>query len=357
MTYVRNAWYVAAWSNELDGSKPIGMKVLGDRIALYRTAGGRIVALEDRCVHRLAPLSQGRCEGEHLRCMYHGMLFDPDGKVVEIPGQDLIPAQARVRTYPVVERDSWIWVWMGDAAVADERLIPPAVGLDHPDYMLGHGQLDYAAEARLINDNLLDFSHITFVHADSFNVGEGMADTPAKITPLERGIRYERWLENLQTNSAGQPDTPVDTYMSYDYLLPGVLTMGFGSFAVGAARRFGYGRPDMSEAVRDTGFTSQAVTPMADRSCRYFFSFGPHRKFGTDIMRDMMMAVAAKAFDEDKVMIEAQQQVIDDTPEVKVMPTVHDRSVIMFNRLVETLAQDEQQARSSAATPRALATA
>ena len=56
-------------------------------------------------------------------------------------------------------------------------MIPPAVGLDHPDYILGHGHLDYEAEARLINDNLLDFSHLTFVHADSFGAGPQFAET------------------------------------------------------------------------------------------------------------------------------------------------------------------------------------
>src|SRR5205814_1975289 len=81
---------------------------------------------------------------------------------------ELTPGNARVKSYVVVERHSWIWVWMGEAAEADPALIPPAVGLDHPDYILGHGHLDYAAEARLINDNLLDFSHLSYVHANSF---------------------------------------------------------------------------------------------------------------------------------------------------------------------------------------------
>ena len=98
MTYVKNAWYVAAWEHEIEDGKPYQMMVLGEPIVLYRTAEtGGVVALEDRCVHRLAPLSLGRCEGAKLRCMYHGLLFDTDGKCVEIPGQELIPAKARVR--------------------------------------------------------------------------------------------------------------------------------------------------------------------------------------------------------------------------------------------------------------------
>ena len=90
----------------------------------------------------------------------------------------------------------------GDPGAADDTLIPPAVGLDHPDYILGHGQLDYAAEARLINDNLLDCSHLTFVHAASFGAGPEFAANPGRITPLERGIRYERWIENSTGSSS-----------------------------------------------------------------------------------------------------------------------------------------------------------
>ena len=139
MTYVRNAWYVAGWSDDLETGVPFGIRILGEPVVIYRGGGGRLAALEDRCVHRLAPLSLGRCEGDNLRCMYHGLLFDADGKVVEIPGQELVPPQAKVRSYPAVDRHSWLWVWMGDPELADEGLIPPAVGFDDPDYILGRG--------------------------------------------------------------------------------------------------------------------------------------------------------------------------------------------------------------------------
>jgi phenylpropionate dioxygenase-like ring-hydroxylating dioxygenase large terminal subunit len=343
MSYVRSTWYVAAWSHEVNGPKPLAATIFGERIVLYRTEAGRVIGMEDRCVHRLAPLSLGRREADGLRCMYHGMLFDAQGRTVQIPGQDTIPSQARVRAYPVVERHGWIWVWMGDAERADESLIPSFAGLEHPDYLLGHGQLDYAAQARLISDNLLDFSHISFVHAQSFDLGSQFAEIRAKITPLERGIRYERWMENFTKNAASQDDTPADSYMSYDYLLPGILLLRVASFAPGTAQRVGYGAPpDIAEAVRDVLVSNQAVTPTGDRTTRYFFSHGIHRRFGNEAVRDAMLEVVTKAFGEDKVMIEAQQQVIDGTPDPKVMATAQDRAVVSFNRLVERLALAER---------------
>jgi len=349
MKYARNAWYVAAWSAELAADEPFAMTILGERIVIWKTSSGSLHALEDRCVHRLAPLSLGRCEGERLRCMYHGMLYEPDGRVCEIPGQDLIPPAARARAFPVADRHSWIWVWMGDPAAADEGLIPPAVGLDHPDYILGHGHLDYASEARLINDNLLDFSHLTFVHAQSFGAGPECAETLARITPIDRGIRYERWIENSMGSTSRKSAEPMDSYMTYDFLVPGVLLMTGGVFPLGTAKALDHGVPDLAKAISGVTFTSQAVTPMTDKTARYFFSWGPHRSHGDAAHRDMLMTIAAKAFAEDKAIIEAQQCVIDMTPEPRIMPTAHDRGVTLFNRLVEKLVKQEAEGISRAA--------
>ncbi|MBN9144532.1 MULTISPECIES: aromatic ring-hydroxylating dioxygenase subunit alpha [unclassified Novosphingobium] len=338
MTYVRNAWYVAGWEQDLAPEKPFALTILGDRLVIWRSASGAVHALEDKCVHRFAPLSLGRCEGEHLRCMYHGLLFDAGGKVAQIPGQDLVPARARVRAYPVVVRHSWIWVWMGDVEAADPALIPPAVGFDDPDYILGCGFLDYQAEARLINDNLLDFSHLTYVHAASFGAGPEFAASQPKVTPLERGVRVERWLENTHGSGNRKSEQLIDGWSSYDFLLPGVLLMWSANYPAGTAKRLNYAPPPMVEAIAGLNFTSQAVTPLTDKTSRYFFSWGPHRKFGDEAMRDHMMGIAGMAFAEDKAMIEAQQKVIDTTPAQDVMPTAHDRGVTLFNRLVEKLA-------------------
>jgi vanillate O-demethylase monooxygenase subunit len=323
--------------------------ILGDRLVLYRTASGKLVALEDRCVHRLAPLSLGRCEGERLRCMYHGLLFEPDGRVAEIPGQDLIPPTARVRAYAVVERHSWVWVWMGAPEQADAALIPPAVGFDDPDYMLGHGHLDYAAEGRLINDNLLDFSHLSYVHANSFGISPDFAKLQPRITPLPRGIRVERWITDTLGASNRKSDVPIDSWQAYDFLIPGVLLMWSANYPAGTARALDHAAPDPAAAIAGLNFTSQAVTPMREKTARYFFSWGPHRRHGDESVRDGMMALAGRAFAEDKLMIEAQQQVIDMTPDPRILPTAHDRGVTLYNRLVKRLAQEEQNSRADAA--------
>jgi len=350
MAYVRDAWYVAGWSRDLGPAQPFALSILGDPIVLYRSESGRLVVLEDRCAHRLAPLSLGRCEGERLRCMYHGLLFDPDGRVAEIPGQDLVPAQARVRSYPVVDRHDWIWVWMGDAAAADEALIPSAVGLSDPDWVLGHGQMDYAAEARLICDNLCDFSHLSFVHANSFGASEAWARSRPRIVPLDRGVRFERWIVG-EPRMSGRGEGKADLWQWYDFMVPGILLMSSAAYPEGTAAACGMNAPAPDRALTGEGvtFTSQAVTPLTDRTARYFFSWGPRRDQGDAALRDMLMGVADQAFTEDRLMIEAQQRVIDATPNPRIMPTSADKGVTLYNGLVHKLARTPGMAIESAA--------
>lgn len=342
MNYVRNAWYVACWTHDVKPGGLLGMRILDEPIVLWRGRDGVLTAFEDRCVHRLAALSLGRCEGNKLRCMYHGMLYDRGGAVVEIPGQDTIPAHARVRTYKVLERHSWVWVWMGDAGMADAASIPPAIGLDHPDYILGYGQLDYAAEARLINDNLLDLSHVSFVHADSFGASEAWARNPVKVTALDRGVRFERWIEAEFSMPGGRYDKPIDRYSRNEFFIPGILLLTGGTYPNGTAKALqNSGAPDLSRADGGVYFTSQAVTPMTPKTSRYFFSWGPRRDCGDETLRDTLMGIAAKAFAEDRAMIESQQKIIDATPKPKVMPTKADRGATMFNNMVAKQLREE----------------
>jgi vanillate O-demethylase monooxygenase subunit len=200
--FVRNCWYAAAWDHELKPGELISRTILGEPIAVYRAGDGGLVAMEDRCCHRFAPLSKGRLEGDDVRCMYHGLKFDRTGQCIEIPGQDMIPRTARVKAYPAVEKHSWIWVWMGDPAKADQGLIPPAVGFEDPGWTLRSGHMDYEANYLLINDNLTDFTHLSYVHRNSFGATEAFARTRPTVERLERGVRIWRWLSNEVLTSA-----------------------------------------------------------------------------------------------------------------------------------------------------------
>jgi vanillate O-demethylase monooxygenase subunit len=186
---------------------------------------------------------------------------------------------------------------------------------------------------------LLDFSHLSYVHANSFGAGPEFATSLPKLEPLDRGVRYSRWMVDTYGQSSRKSDVPVDSYMTYDFLIPGVLLMWSGNYPQGTAKGLDFGAPRLEDAFRGVTFTSQAVTPTGPRGSRYFFSWGPRQGHGDETLRDSLMQLAGVAFGEDKVMIEAQQKVIDRTPGARVMPTAHDKGVTLFNRLVERLAK------------------
>ena len=187
--FLKNAWYVAAGAAEV-GQAPLGRVILNEPIVLYRADSGA-VAFEDRCCHRRAPLSKGRVEGNALRCGYHGLLFNPAGECIEVPGQSRVPRSARVRVYPICEKHRWIWIWMGDPAQADPALIPDLHHNDAPGWKATGGHLVVSADYRYLVDNLMDLSHLAFVHANSIG---SSGDTNPSLTwsrgsDLVRGVR------------------------------------------------------------------------------------------------------------------------------------------------------------------------
>lgn len=344
---VRNAWYVACWNYTLDDSGMFAITIAGEPIVIYRGESGRLVALEDRCCHRAAPLSLGRREGDDLRCMYHGLKFGPDGQCIEIPGQERIPRHACVRAYAVAEKHSWIWVWLGEPETADVGLIPESTGLDHPDYLLKCGEMNYEANYLLINDNLLDFSHLTYVHANTFGNTQQWALTRPEIIGLDRGVRVHRWLKNeLPPRTRGTIDghERVDRWSSYDFLVPGILLLEAGNYPAGTADALDNGPPPADIKPLSCSRSCQAVTPLTQDTSRYFFSFGPARASGDTQLMERMFVMAEAAFAEDKAMIEAQQRTLAINPRVKMMPVSADAALSRFRWLLGRMVKEEAPA-------------
>ncbi|WP_335981863.1 MULTISPECIES: aromatic ring-hydroxylating dioxygenase subunit alpha [Streptomycetaceae] len=174
--FARNQWYVAAWSAEV-GRDLLGRTVLGEPIALYRTEAGGAVALADRCVHRRFPLSASRLDGDQVVCGYHGFTYDTTGTCVFVPGQKRVPRTARVRSYPVAEVDSFVWVWIGDPEAADTAAIPRAPHLVDDGWVTVSGMEPIDCDYGLLVDNLLDLSHETYLHGGYIGTPE-VAQTP-----------------------------------------------------------------------------------------------------------------------------------------------------------------------------------
>lgn len=335
--WVRNAWYVVAWTHELEPGRILARTVVDQPLALYRTGDGAIVAFEDRCCHRFAPLTMGRLEGDDLRCMYHGLKFAPDGRCIEIPGQPRIPQSASVRRYPTAVVGSWVWIWMGEPAAADPGTIPSSVALDDPAYRLKGGQLDYAANYLLIDDNLLDLSHLSFVHENTLGLDMPQwADGRPFVVPLARGLRMQRWLRNHGPRGFMKKlGERLDVWNSYDFLFPGVFLQRTGFYSLGAADASGGKEP--GEAPLFYRLDEQAVTPISARASRYFYAAGARAGDIDPDRLDRLFAVTETAFREDKAIIEAQQRMIDLEPERQMLPTSLDAGPTQFRRMVEAL--------------------
>lgn len=334
--FLRNAWYMAGWSTDFTADKPVAVKMLKEPIVVYRTADGGIAALEDRCCHRLAPLSVGVVEGDDIRCMYHGIKFAPDGRCTEIPGQDRISPAVRVKSYPVQERHACVWVWMGDAKNADEALIPKIHGSDDPFWALGCSTLDIAANAELICDNLLDLSHAPFVHAGTFAGADPESiklmlagEAKRELVELSHGVRAERW-QLGRTSHIYLGDVATDEHVVSDFVTPGVFTLTITTYTPGVLERAKENGGQLEEPFF-MRTTNQMITPIDERSSKFFFNFGPWAKSAE--LKEHAFSIAAKAFLEDKAIIEAQQEMIDQSPDSKMIMLAMDQPVVHYNKI------------------------
>jgi vanillate O-demethylase monooxygenase subunit len=345
MTFIRNSWYVASWSQELSSGKPVAITLLDEPLVLFRTADGAAAALRDCCCHRNAPLSHGRCENGLLRCMYHGLMFDGTGSCVLIPGQTHIPAACRVPSYPTVEQHGAIWVWMGDPTQADRRLLPFPASYDTRDWDMRGSHWDLQANYMLLNDNLADLSHVAFLHEATFGSRDTrIAETHPTITRLERGIRVERWLTDRRKMD-WVPDAPLvsetdyreELWLSYELLAPGIFVMLSELHPVGVARESGYAAPRSKPMHANLNF--QAMTPIGETSTRHFFALGPPSAEAAANPRlpDAILELSLKGFDEDRRMLEAQQHNLARWPIQAAAAIRHDRGVQLLRRIIDRL--------------------
>ncbi|GAB7545171.1 Rieske 2Fe-2S domain-containing protein [Cupriavidus sp. 8B] len=341
--FIRDAWYMVGWAQDFPEAKLVPFTLLSEKLVIFRKSDGSLAALADRCSHRLAPLSLGRLECDQIRCMYHGLKFDSKGCNTEVPFGGRASPTMNVRSYPIAERHSGVWVWMGETEKADVDQIPPFVGVDHPDWALAPGRMDYKANYRLVNDNLLDLSHVTFVHKDSFLSGRGYnpktidAARPT-VSALPNGVQVQRLASSVPVVQflahRFEPGLMCDQVMRYDFLLPGVFLMRHTMYPEGAlARAKALGLPDgtVSETPLYDQFTCQAVTPITETSTCYFWAFGPWERARED--KDLFATLGIQAFEEDRMMVEGQQEIIDGSPGERMKLLAMDGAAVIYGRL------------------------
>ncbi len=338
--FIRNCWYVAAWDHELLSDTLLPRTIIGDPVLLYRRADGMPVAIADRCCHRHAPLSMGRKEGDCVRCMYHGLKFDSSGRCVEIPGQESVPASMSVRTYPVVQRGRWVWVWMGDPGRADEALITDDFSIQHADWPYKPGYMHTAADYRLVCDNLLDFSHLSYVHEKTLGGSIDIAHTKPLVELMPRGLRVTRDIRHTVPAPyharLGQFAGKVNRHLRYDFMVPGILLL--------QAHVKPDDTPDDDLRHALCLRSCQALTPETANSTHYFFMQAHNFRADDATVTEALYQSVVQAFEEDKRIIEAQQRLIDlggaAAPPMKAIAA--DLALVQYRRLLDRLITEEQ---------------
>lgn len=225
---LRRGWHVVATSDEV-GRDPVQVWLLGEPWMLVRLpaadAPPRLVAFEDRCPHRLAPLSAGRVVGETLQCGYHGWCFDADGGCTVIPalgGSDRIPSRARAATPAAVAEAGGLVFLAPDAPVGDRLDLPfaDAEGFLHHRLVPARARVG----AGLMLDNFLDMAHFPFVHAATIGTDDALEvpEMTVEREGLGMAVTSTHWFPNHEDPGVAQGLRPLlqQRALRYEYRAP-----------------------------------------------------------------------------------------------------------------------------------------
>jgi len=348
-TYPLNAWYAAAYDVEVRQAL-LARMVCGTKLVMFRRRDGSVAALEDACWHRLLPLSRGSLHDDEITCGYHGLVYDGDGRCVHMPSQETLNPGACVRSFPIVERHRFVWVWPGDPALADTALVPDLHWNDDPQWA-GDGKLIHVkCDYRLVLDNLMDLTHETFVHGSS--IGQrAVAEAPFVATHGDRSATVTRWMENIeappfwaaQLKHATGYEGRVDRWQIIRFEAPCTIAIdvGVAPHGSGAVPR-NENSGDRSKGVN--GYVLNTITPETDKTCHYFWAFARNYSLTEQRLTHDLREGVAGIFREDELILEAQQQAIDEHPDYRFYNLNIDAGSMWARKLIDGLVARESAA-------------
>ena len=307
MGFVKNVWYVAAHVHELDSDEPgqamAARTIAGEPVVMFRQASGEIAALEDRCPHRFVPLSRGKRIGDTLQCGYHGLSFDTTGACSDAPNDgEEQRARICVRTFVAVERHGMVWLWLGDPAAADPDLIPDFSFITDPAYAVARGLSHFKANYQMLADNLLDLSHVHYLHP-GVHEGSNFADFTNKVklegdTVYSMLWRHHYFISEQLRETLGMASTDVEGQGHSRWTAPGNILVDTAYW-------------DHGKSLGDGGSRSPSahlLTPETEYSTHYFWLSGRNFLIDNEAMTQATAANMKRIFEtEDGPMCEAQQ--------------------------------------------------
>lgn len=338
VNFVNNAWYVASWSSELK-QQLHAKTILGQPVVLYRLPDGSPVALEDLCPHRFLPLSLGELKGDQLQCGYHGLTFDRTGQCVRVPGQERIPAKARVRNYPVAENMGLVWIWMGDPALADESKIFDLPQYHESGWGVGYGDaLPIATHYLNLADNLCDPAHVSFVHKTTLGSAAG-EDIPVHNERRGNTIVTYRWTLDSPPvgffQVFGNFPGHVDRWQYYYLHAPSIAIVDFGSADAGS------GAPEGNRDDCIQVFSCHFLTPETASTTVDYWLHVRNFAVNDETVSERISEQFRIAFAEDKFILEAVQARSDQFPDREPVKIAIDAGPTRLRQVIEEMLAEE----------------
>lgn len=336
--FIKNAWYVAGWSSEF-GEELRRVTMLNEHLVMYRSSNNTVIALEDRCPHRLLPLSKGKRIGDDIQCGYHGMTFDCSGACVRIPGQDNVPSTAYVNAYAVIERNNIVFVWMGDPADADESKVFDMPELSDSNWHAHQGDaLHLQANYLNVAENLVDPAHVSFVHPTTLG-NAASENVPVHVDTQGDVLVAWRWIRDAEAvgffKTFGGFTNNVDRWHYYYLHLPSIAVIDFGSADTSL---------NIPEDERDKGvriFALHFLTPVNENYTIDRWMHIRNAALGDDAASEQMDAMFRIAFNEDKEILEAIEQQERLPQKRKPIRLAIDKGPAVYRRRIRDLLEQE----------------
>lgn len=345
MTFLRNTWYVAALASEIS-AEPLARQICGEPILIVRKQDGTCVAAGNRCPHRFAPLNMGKFVADGVvECAYHGLQFDcASGKCVHNPhGDGKIPQAAKIPTYAVVERHALLWLWMGDPDSADPAAIPDFDFMVSPSFRTLSGIIYVRSNYELIADNLMDLSHVEYLHAGGLG-SEAIKMGKTEVTQDGSAVHSNRWCPNGMAPPVWDAmfdnyGKPVDHWLNMRWNAPGALRLDVGVAPVDEPRENGV-----------WAYFNHFVTPETANTTHYFWSVSrPFKLDDQDVDRGIEEAVHTAFVGEDVPIIERVELMMGGKTFDEMRPVLltADAGALRARRVLKQLISDEESKREA----------
>lgn len=324
---LRGQWYPVAKSVQLRTDRPHGVRVLGEKLVMWRGSDGAIKCVEDFCPHRGAPLSYGEIHEGNVGCRYHGVVVDGTGTVQRVPAMPdcAIEGRKALRDFRAEEHSDAVFVYI-PAADEEPPALPLPKELSDPEWAGFLCTADWRCNYRYALDNLADPMHGCYLHAESFTLAFGSKQDLLDLDRRDDGFRVSRvgqvgenfdWTE-FEVAEGGM-------YCFLDIPYPPAAGPG------GHMRILGY------------------VTPTGSRSCRVFFwrmrkVDGLAREAWRFLFRTHLEERHWRVLEQDRVMLEG----MPDDARTREMLYQHDIGVAHLRRALNRKAKEQIAAEDAA---------